>query len=62
MAEKLRSRRKAPPLWQRLKALLAGWLGVREPYRPEQHYMRGRGPKWYAKHQGDSERNVRFGG
>ncbi|WP_448034294.1 hypothetical protein [Bradyrhizobium liaoningense] len=21
------------------------------PYRPELHYMRGRGPKWRAKHQ-----------
>ena len=21
-----------------------------DPYRPELHYMRGRGPKWYAKH------------
>ena len=24
---------------------------VRDPYRPELHYMRGPGPKWYAKHQ-----------
>jgi len=23
---------------------------VRDPYRPELHYMRGPGPKWYAKH------------
>lgn len=23
-----------------------------DPYRPELHYMRGRGPKWYAKHGG----------
>jgi len=21
-----------------------------DPYRPELHYMRGRGPKWHAKH------------
>ena len=21
-------------------------------YRPEQHYMRGPGPKWHAKHEG----------
>ena len=21
-----------------------------DPYRPELHYMRGRGPKWRAKH------------
>jgi hypothetical protein len=22
-----------------------------DPYRPELHYMRGRGPKWRAKHE-----------
>ena len=22
-----------------------------DPYRPEQHYMRGPGPKWRAKHR-----------
>ena len=22
----------------------------RDAYRPERHYMRGRGPKWHAKH------------
>jgi hypothetical protein len=22
-----------------------------DPYRPERHYMRGPGPKWYAKHE-----------
>ena len=27
-------------------------LIARYPYRPELHYMRGPGPKWYAKHQG----------
>jgi hypothetical protein len=21
------------------------------PYRPEQHYMRGPGPKWHARHR-----------
>jgi len=26
-------------------------LDVRDSYRPEQHYMRGPGPKWRAKHQ-----------
>ncbi len=25
---------------------------VRDPYRPELHYMRGPGPKWHAKHRG----------
>ncbi len=24
---------------------------VLDPYRPEQHYMRGPGPKWHAKHR-----------
>ena len=22
-----------------------------DPYRPERHYMRGRGPRWYAAHE-----------
>ena len=30
--------------WRKLTASL------RDPYRPEQHYMRGRGPRWHAKH------------
>ncbi|WP_213288545.1 hypothetical protein [Bradyrhizobium sp. sGM-13] len=25
---------------------------ARNRYRPELHYMRGPGPKWYEKHQG----------
>jgi hypothetical protein len=50
--KKFRSRRKSPPLWQRLKALMARWRDARNRYRPELHYMRGRGPKWHAKHQG----------
>ncbi|HEY7244519.1 MAG TPA: hypothetical protein VH934_15645 [Xanthobacteraceae bacterium] len=29
--------------------LLRTWF---DPYRPEQHYMRGPGPKWHAKHHG----------
>lgn len=24
---------------------------IRDPYRPELHYMRGPGPKWRAKHE-----------
>jgi hypothetical protein len=28
---------------------------VLNPYRPEQHYMRGPGPKWRAKHARHSE-------
>ena len=30
--------------WQRLIAIAS------DSYRPELHYMRGPGPKWYAKH------------
>jgi hypothetical protein len=26
-----------------------------DPYRPEQHYMRGPGPAWEAKHGGEVE-------
>ncbi len=33
-------------LWQ---ALHRGWF---RGYRPERHYMRGRGPAWHAKHLG----------
>lgn len=29
-----------------------------DPYRPELHYMRGPGPRWYAKH-GQSQPVVR---
>jgi hypothetical protein len=32
--------------------------GARDTYRPELHYMRGPGPKWYAKHQARSERDT----
>jgi hypothetical protein len=28
------------------------------PYRPELHYMRGPGPKWYAKHGRHNENGV----
>ena len=31
-------------LWQGLRRDLA------DSYRPEQHYMRGPGPRWHAKH------------
>ena len=29
---------------------------LRDPYRPERHYMRGRGPKWHAKRAAGFER------
>jgi hypothetical protein len=48
------------PLCQRLHVIMTKWLGLiqiaRNPYRPELHYMRGPGPKWYAKHQGTRPR------
>ena len=44
------------PLRCRLKVIVTRWHRLIEsvlaPYRPEQHYMRGPGPKWHAKHQG----------
>ena len=47
------------PLCQRLNVIMTRWLGLiqiaRNPYRPELHYMRGPGPKWYEKHQGRIE-------
>ena len=48
------------PLCQRLKVIMTRWLRLFQiasnPYRPELHYMRGRGPKWYAKHRGRTEK------
>ena len=37
-------------LRRRLNAFLALIVSVRDPYRPELHYMRGPGPKWHARH------------
>ena len=41
-----------------LNVIVTRWHGLiaRNPYRPELHYMRGPGPKWYAKRQGDGHR------
>ena len=51
-----RAQPSSKPLYQRLKVVMTRWLALihiaRTPYRPELHYMRGRGPKWHAKHQG----------
>ncbi|GKQ54360.1 hypothetical protein [Bradyrhizobium sp. Ce-3] len=42
------------PLHRGLNAITTGWQNLiarmRDPYRPERHYMRGPGPKWHAKH------------
>ena len=47
------------PIGHRLDAIRTRWQGlivrICNPYRPELHYMRGTGPKWYAKHQGRTE-------
>src|SRR5262249_55282110 len=37
--------------WQTL--ISSFWRKLLDPYRPELHYMRGPGPKWYAKHLRD---------
>jgi hypothetical protein len=41
------------PLFRRLDLFVTRWhrLLERASYRPERHYMRGPGPKWYAKHR-----------
>jgi len=40
--------------WSRLtswwESLLRQLMSVFDPYRPELHYMRGRGPRWREKH------------
>jgi hypothetical protein len=33
--------------------LISSWDGPRGKYRPEDHYMRGPGPKWREKHAFD---------
>lgn len=48
------------PLRQGLpfSAIVTGWCklieSIRDPYRPELHYMRGPGPRWHAKHRSRS--------
>ncbi|MGY3614941.1 hypothetical protein ACVJGD_001137 [Bradyrhizobium sp. USDA 10063] len=43
------------PLRRRLHAIIASCHklieAVWDPYRPELHYMRGRGPRWHARHR-----------
>ena len=61
-----RAQSSSTPLCQRLNVAMTRWRGLiqiaRNPYRPELHYMRGPGPKWYAKHQGRTENAARFEG
>ncbi|QHO75597.1 hypothetical protein ACH79_26135 [Bradyrhizobium sp. CCBAU 051011] len=46
--------RKSVMVLGQLKMTMTRWRKlletVRDPYRPERHYMRGPGPKWHAKH------------
>ena len=48
------AQRSTTPLRQRLNAFVTSCHRlielVRDPYRPELHYMRGPGPKWHARH------------
>jgi hypothetical protein len=45
------SRRQAPGLTAEFAALVHNLAqALFDPYRPELHYMRGRGPRWHAKH------------
>ena len=38
------------PLRRSLRPIFAWLESVFNPYRPELYYMRGPGPKWYARH------------
>ncbi len=46
------------PLLRRLDRFVLRWQHLVErvcdTYRPERHYMRGPGPKWYAKKRAES--------
>jgi hypothetical protein len=57
---RVRAQSSSTPLCQRLNVIMTRWLGLiqiaRNHYRPELHYMRGPGPKWYAKHQNPARR------
>ncbi|MDR3466266.1 MAG: hypothetical protein P4M07_10020 [Xanthobacteraceae bacterium] len=46
---------RSAPLRRRLNVVMTSWHkllnDVRDPYRPELHYMRGPGPCWHAKQE-----------
>jgi hypothetical protein len=42
-----------------LTFLFPAWYGPSAKYQPEDHYMRGPGPKWRAKHLAKSASNAR---
>jgi hypothetical protein len=44
-------------LWREVTGFLHQFvIAAFDPYRPEQHYMRGPGPAWRAKHGAASRR------
>jgi hypothetical protein len=45
-----RSAQRHSSLTQDFAELMRALSTLVDPYRPEQHYMRGPGPKWHAKH------------
>ena len=51
---RFRVRPSSTSLCQRLNTIMTRWQRLIQiaynPYRPELHYMRGPGPKWYAKY------------
>lgn len=60
-AHRLRGR--ARPVPSLAEAVVEAWRALvrdlRDPYRPERHYMRGPGPKWHAKYGADGGRRER---
>ena len=42
--------RSAPRIANAIADLRRVLKSLFDPYRPEQHYMRGPGPKWHEKH------------
>ena len=47
-----------PPGGALAKAFHSLRKGFFDPYRPELHYMRGPGPKWREKHEGNAPFNI----
>jgi hypothetical protein len=64
MARESFAKSKLPPLAHRMLEslmtfLFPGWYGPSAKYRPEDHYMRGPGPKWRAKYLAEPVASVR---
>jgi hypothetical protein len=50
-ARKAAQRGGGTALTAELADILRQLKSLMDPYHPEQHYMRGPGPKWHAKHR-----------